>query len=101
MTALKAYLKVLEVHFGMACSFSQQLRQIIICLMRHHNDWIMHMIPKILDQIIWAIALKSQDFFKASYSASGRPPTAELQLIAMQLSGLQSPPMIKMPISIY
>jgi hypothetical protein len=59
MTALKAYLKVLEVHFGSACSFAQQLHPILVRLMSRRNHWITHMTPKISAQIIWAITLKS------------------------------------------
>jgi hypothetical protein len=97
---LKAYLKVLEIHFGMECFFAQQLHQILKGLMNCWNGWMTHMIPKILAQIVWAITLKSQEFFKAGYSAGGRAPTAHLLLIVRQLSGLQSLPMIGMPDSL-
>jgi hypothetical protein len=100
VTALRAYLKVLEIHFGPQCSLRTQVRQLVRLLQHRRHEWEVFMTAKTCALVIWHVTMKARQFFKAPYDSEGNPPRASLLYLITQLENMQEPSAVSMPMAL-
>jgi hypothetical protein len=100
VTALRAYLRVVEVHFGPLCSLRTQVRQLVRLLQHRRREWELFMTSKTCALVIWHVTMKARQFFKAPYDDAGNPPKASLLYLITQLENMQEPSAMNMPLAL-